>query len=91
MEIKRNVLIHSHFISYSITHLQIILMIGSSDIHIVSLLIVTKIVGHTSVWIVGSSIIRNASEYAFVNYGNHHLNLKPHNISVRWFGKGGMI
>lgn len=66
-------------------------MIGSSDIHFVLLLIVFKIVDHTSVWIVGNSIIRNASEHAIVNYGNHHLNLKPHNISLRWFGKGGMI
>lgn len=66
-------------------------MISSSDIHFVSLLIVSKIVDHTSVWIVGSSKIRNASEHATGNYSNHLFNLKPHNIAVRWFGKVGMI
>lgn len=45
----------------------------------------------TTVWIMGSSLICYAYEYSFTNYKNQDLHLKPHNISIRWFGKKGMV
>lgn len=44
----------------------------------------------TSVWIVGSSIIRNAFSYARTTYDGPSLGLKSRNCSVWWQGKGGM-
>lgn len=39
----------------------------------------------------GSSLICYAYDYSFTNYKNQDLHLEPHNISIRWFGKKGMV
>lgn len=56
------------------------------------LLFNTKFSGpNTTVWIIGSSIIKHASHHAVQQFGNLHLDLQKHNITVYWHGKSGMV
>ena len=43
-----------------------------------------------SIWIVGSSIIRNAFVSARKSYSGIHLELDRYNTSILWQGTGGM-
>ena len=42
------------------------------------------------VWVVGSSIVKNAFVHARQSYDGVHLGLKRRNVKVWWQGKGGM-
>uniref|UniRef100_K1PYB2 Uncharacterized protein n=1 Tax=Magallana gigas TaxID=29159 RepID=K1PYB2_MAGGI len=39
----------------------------------------------------GSSLICYAYQYSFTKYKNQDQHLEPHNISIMWFGKKGMV
>lgn len=52
----------------------------------------TKFAGaNIKVWIIASSLIHYAHHHAFIIYADQHLHLQAHNISLKWFGKRGMI
>jgi hypothetical protein len=82
MEIQCNEVLHSSLIILSNTPPPTLLYSNKYP----------KFVGaETRVWIIGSSLIHYAYDHAILNYADQHLHLQPYNMTLRWFGKRGMV